>query len=69
MAATEAQVFEAFSNEYRRRNGSLKGVQGAYEFWKDPGIKCAILETGRGKPKCNAPCQFCLDRRSKELAP
>lgn len=62
------EAFVVFRDRWLEDHGNLGGMQGAFDFWKDPGLTCAIEIAGRGKNRCSAPCEFCLEKRKKELS-
>lgn len=56
---TEQEVFEVFAVDYRFKTGTFYGVHNAFEWWKNPSQKCAIVQAGRGGNRCNRICEFC----------
>jgi hypothetical protein len=45
---------------YLDEHGTLQGEQAAWEWWRDPRIKCAIFDSPRGVKRCGKPCEFCI---------
>lgn len=58
---TEQQIWEAFCRGYMDQHGHLNGVQDAYEWWKNPDLKCMQLEAKQPKwdKRCQKICESC----------
>jgi hypothetical protein len=64
---TKEQIYQAFCNRYLDGHKTLVGVDDEFEWWLDPGLRCATITTGRGGSRCVKVCVYCKDRRAREL--
>lgn len=55
---SEQQIKEAFIKQYEEEHGNIIGAHDAYEWWRNPLLKCAIEDSKRGK-KCRIMCVYC----------
>lgn len=61
-------IREAFLKGYLDEHGTLDGAEGAWEWWRDPGLRCLQqIKPIKPMPRCKAPCPSCKIRRDKEL--